>query len=87
MPITRSAKKKMRSSAAARTVNKMRKGKIKAFEQAFKRCAESGDLEKMSAAFKDAQSYIAKGVKWGAIHINRASARTARMHAILRAAS
>ena len=87
MPITRSARKKVRSSAAAHAVNKIRKGKIKSFEKTFVRCVASGDLEKMRAAFKDAQSYIAKGVKWGLIHINRASVKTARMHAMLRTAS
>lgn len=85
MPITSSAKKKMRSSLYSRTVNRMRKGQIRSSEKAFKKQIAAGNIAEATTAFKEAQSYIARGVKWGVVHLNRASARTAKMSAMLRA--
>lgn len=87
MPITSSAKKKMRSSLYSRSVNRMRRGQIRAFEKVFKKHIVASDVAEATKAFKSAQSYVAKGVKWGVVHLNRASARTAKMNAMLRTAS
>ena len=83
MPVTFSAKKRVRRNERACGVNRIRRGKVKAAEKLFIKTVAVGDAAKAVSLFPKLQASLAKGVKWGMLHRKRASAKTARFASML----
>jgi ribosomal protein S20 len=83
MPVTFSAKQRVRRNERACAVNRIRRGKIRAAEKLFLRAASSGERAKATELFPTVQSYLARGVKWNLVHRRRAGIKTAKFAAML----
>lgn len=74
-----SAKKRIRTNAARREVNRNRVSRIRTFVKKLETAIESGDKAAAEAAFTAAMPEVQKGVSKGVIHKNTAARRISRL--------
>ena len=83
MPNTKSAAKRLKSSAKQRLVNQMRKSRLKTSERRLTEALAAGDREKAQEALNRCFSELDKAAKKGAIHRNKADRKKDRLSARL----
>lgn len=81
----RSAKKRIRQTARKTTVNRNRMSRVRSFVKRVETAIASGDKDAASAALKEAQPEIMRGVTKGVLHRNTASRKVARLNARIKA--
>lgn len=81
----RSAKKRIRQTARKTTVNRNRMSRVRSFVKRVETAIASGDRDAASAALKEAQPEIMRGVTKGVLHRNTASRKVARLNARIKA--
>lgn len=74
-----SAKKRIRQTARRTDVNRARRSRIRSFMRRVEEAIESGDKMAASAAFREAQPEIQRGVTKGVLHRNTASRKISRL--------
>lgn len=73
MAHTASARKRIRQAEKRNFRNRVYKSRMKTYMKKVVQFVKSGDVEKAEAAFKEAQSVIAKTASKGVIHKNNAA--------------
>ena len=86
MANTTSAKKATRKIARRTEVNKARRSRIRTYLRKVEEAIASGDEGAATAALKNAQPELARGVTKGVLHKNTAAHRKARLAKHLAAA-
>jgi small subunit ribosomal protein S20 len=81
MPITNSARKRLRSSLKRRTLNRARKSRIKTSEARLDELVQAGQREQAVAALTRCFSELDKAAKKGTIHPNKANRKKSRLAA------
>ncbi len=81
MPITKSAKKRLRSSLKRRLLNRARKSRLKTSEARLNESLKAGQREQIQAALSRCFSELDKAAKKGTIHPNKASRKKSRLAA------
>ncbi|MBX4200123.1 30S ribosomal protein S20 [Candidatus Parcubacteria bacterium] len=84
MPITRSAKKALRTSFRKRDFNRVRKENANAAVKSVKKLAATGKKKEALAAFRTAQKALDKAVKEHTLDKNTASRRKSRLSRLLK---
>ncbi|MBO8160110.1 MAG: 30S ribosomal protein S20 [Thermosipho sp. (in: Bacteria)] len=80
MPNIKSAKKRVKVSERNRLINKAYKTRMKnSIKKVLKAIEENKPEEEIKALLKEAQSFIDKAAKIGAIHKNEAARRKSRL--------
>lgn len=79
MANTPQAKKRIRRNAARAEVNGARVSRIRTFIKAVEGALAAGNKDEASAALKQAQPELARGVARGVIHKNTASRKFSRL--------
>lgn len=79
MPNTKSAARRVRSSARRQLHNKTIKSKLKTLEKNYLALTTSGDKEKASAALRSITSALDKAAKVGVLHSNTSSRKKSRL--------
>jgi small subunit ribosomal protein S20 len=79
MPNTKSAARRVRSSARRQLHNKSIKSKLKTLEKNYLDLAHSGDKDKASAALRSITSALDKAAKAGVLHSNTTSRKKSRL--------
>jgi small subunit ribosomal protein S20 len=79
MPNTKSAARRMRSSARRHTHNKSIKSQLKTLEKNYLFLASSGKKEEASAALRSITSALDKAAKVGVLHSNTTSRKKSRL--------
>jgi small subunit ribosomal protein S20 len=79
MPNTKSAERRMRSSARRHAHNQSARSRIKTLEKKFLAQISSGDKTQASDALRSLTSAIDKAAKSGVIHANTASRKKSRL--------
>jgi small subunit ribosomal protein S20 len=79
MPNTKSAEKRMRSSARKQTQNKTVKSRLKTLEKNFLETAKAGKKDEAATALRAAISGFDKAAKTGVIHFATASRKKSRL--------
>ena len=79
MANTLSAKKRVRQIIRKTEVNKARRSRIKTFVKKVEDALYRGDRDSASAALKQAQPEIQRGVSKGILHKNTASRKISRL--------
>jgi small subunit ribosomal protein S20 len=87
MPITKSAKKRLRQSIARRTRNRAVKSSVKTQIKRVLAALQSGDQGKIDTEFRLACKKLDKAAAAGVIHRNTASRHKSRLSARLKATS
>ncbi|HSR56458.1 MAG TPA: 30S ribosomal protein S20 [Alphaproteobacteria bacterium] len=77
----RSAKKRIRQTARKTAVNRNRMSRVRTFVKKVETAIDSGDKDAASAALKEAQPEIMRGVTKGVLHRNTAARKVARLNA------
>ena len=85
MPNTRSAAKRMRSSARRRERNRATKSRGRTLVRRFEEAVASGDVTAAGARYSLAASALDKAVAKGILHKNMAARKKSRMAARLNA--
>jgi len=85
MPNTKSAERRMRSSARRQVRNQSLKNRIRTLEKQYLVAVGGGQKEPASAAFKSLASALDKGTKQGVVHANTADRRKSRLSSKLNA--
>ncbi len=75
----KSAKKRIRRNAVAQTVNRDRRGRIRTFIKHVETAIETGDHAAATAAFKEAQPEMHRGITKGIYHRNTISRKLSRL--------
>jgi small subunit ribosomal protein S20 len=83
MPNTRSAERRMRSSARKRLHNRSIKSRLKSLERAYADAVKVGKKEEANAAYRTLSSAFDKAAKSGAIHKAKANRKKSRLAARL----
>jgi small subunit ribosomal protein S20 len=83
MPNTRSAERRMRSSARKRLHNRSIKSRLKSLERAYADAVKVGKKEEAIAAYRTLSSAFDKAAKSGAIHKAKANRKKSRLAARL----
>jgi small subunit ribosomal protein S20 len=81
----RSAKKRIRQTARKTVVNRNRMSRVRTFVKKVETAIAAGDKDAASAALKEAQPEIMRGVTKGVLHRNTASRKVSRLNARIRA--
>lgn len=79
MPNTKSAERRMRSSARKQERNKSVQSRVKTFEKRYVEALESGDKAVAATALREYSSVIDKAVKGGVLHRATASRKKSRL--------
>ncbi|MCX8083328.1 MAG: 30S ribosomal protein S20 [Calditerrivibrio sp.] len=79
MAHTASARKRIKQSEKRNLRNRSYKSRMKTYTKKFLEALKSSDLQKVEAAFKEAQSVIDKTASKGVIHKNNAARRVSRL--------
>lgn len=79
MPITRSAKKALRSSLRKRVFNRVRKDRVSTAEKDVKKLISEGKKKEAIAALSRAQKALDKAVKGRTLDRNKASRKKSRL--------
>lgn len=79
MPITRSAKKALRSSEKKRVFNRVRKDKVSNAIKSLKKLITEGKKKEAVVAFRSVQKALDKAVKGGTLNKNTASRKKSRL--------
>lgn len=79
MPNTKSAERRMRSSARKQTKNRSTKSRLGTLEKKYADLAAAGKKSDAATAFSDFSSAIDKAVKTGTIHRATANRRKSRL--------
>ena len=81
----KSAEKRFRQTVARTEVNRARVSRIRTFTKKVESAIESGDKTAASAAFKEAQPELMRGVTKGVVHLNTISRKLSRLSARIKA--
>ncbi len=84
MPITRSAKKALRTSLRKRDANLVRKDRVSKTVKSVKKLVSEGKKKEALAAFSLAQKAIDKAVKEHTLNKNTASRRKSRLSKLVK---
>ncbi|MCK8484482.1 30S ribosomal protein S20 [Aliiroseovarius sp. S2029] len=79
------SKKRARQNEARFAVNKARRSRIRTFLRKVEEAIASGDKEAATAALKDAQPELMRGVTKGVYHKNTAARKMSRLSARVKA--
>jgi small subunit ribosomal protein S20 len=85
MANTPQAKKRARQNEARFQVNKARRSRIRTFLRKVEEAITSGDKDAASAALRDAQPEIMRGVTKGVYHKNTVARKRSRLSARVKA--
>lgn len=85
MPSHASAEKRVRQTARRTAVNKNRKSQVRSAVRKVEEALASGDAAAATAALKDAEPAIMRGVRKGVVHKNTAARKVSRLNARLKA--
>ena len=85
MANTPQAKKRARQNEARFQVNKARRSRIRTFLRKIEEAITSGDKDAASAALRDAQPEIMRGVTKGVYHKNTVARKMSRLSARVKA--
>ncbi|EDZ44509.1 MAG: 30S ribosomal protein S20 [Planktotalea sp.] len=85
MANTPQAKKRARQNEARFQVNKARRSRIRTFLRKVEEAITSGDKDAASAALRDAQPEIMRGVTKGVYHKNTVARKMSRLSARVKA--
>ena len=85
MPSHRSAEKRVRNTAKRTAINKARRSQIRSAIRAVEEALAAGDKKTATAALKEAEPQIMRGVSKGVIHGNTGSRKVSRLSARLKA--
>ena len=80
-----SAKKRIRQTPRRTEVNRRRIGRIRTSLRKVEEAISSGDKEKATAAFREAQPNMMRGARRGMIHRNTVSRKLSRLSARIKA--
>ena len=81
------SKKRARQNEARFAVNKARRSRIRTFLRRVEEAIASGDKEAASAALREAQPELMRGVTKGVMHKNTASRKVSRLASRVKAVS
>ena len=87
MPNTKSAEKRVRSSASKTARNRSVKSRLKTLEKKYLSLVSSGKADDAKAAYGDVVSALAKAAKGGVIHSATASRKRSRLTLRMNAAA
>ena len=79
MPNTKSAERRVRSSARKQIRNQSIKSRLKTLERGFKDAMAAGNKEVAAQAFRNAVSALDKAAKKGIIHKSKADRKKSRL--------
>lgn len=79
------AKKRARQNATRFAVNKTRRSRIRTFLRKVEEAIASGDKDAASAALREAQPELMRGVSKGVFHKNTAARKMSRLSARVKA--
>jgi small subunit ribosomal protein S20 len=79
MPNTKSAERRMRSSARRQQQNQSTKSRIKTLEKKFEAAVKSGNPSEANAAFRTLASALDKGAKGSVLHTNTVRRKKSRL--------
>lgn len=79
MPNTKSAARRMRSSARRQAHNRSVKSKLKTLEKNYLALAKTGNKEQASVALRSITSALDKAAKAGVLHSNTTSRKKSRL--------
>jgi len=85
MPTTKSAAKRLRSSAKRKMRNQVRKSHNRTMEKKFLGLVEEKNVEAATAALTECFSVLDRAAKEGTIHVNKADRKKSRLTAKLKA--
>jgi len=85
MPNTKSAERRVRSSARRHSHNQSVKSRLKTLEKSYVAAVKSGKKADASTAFRTLNSALDRGAKIGVIHPNTARRKKSRLSARLNA--
>ena len=85
MANTPQSKKRARQSERRADVNKSRRSRIRTFLRKVEEAIESGDRDAASAALREAQPELMRGVTKGIFHKNTAARKMSRLSARVKA--
>lgn len=85
MANTPQAKKRARQNEARFAVNKARRSRIRTFIRKVEEAIESGNKDAASAALREAQPELMRGVNKGVFHKNTASRKMSRLSSRVKA--
>lgn len=86
MPIIKSAKKRLKTSARQTEENRVHRTRARTSIKHIRELLDDGKTAEALAEFPQAQTYIDKAVKTNAMHANAAARQKARLSAALKAA-
>jgi len=81
MPNRKSAEKRLKTDAKRRSLNRLRKSRVRAARKEVVTCLDGGDVAGAREALKKCFSVLDKAAKAGAIHGNQADRVKARLTA------
>ena len=84
MPSHASAEKRVRQTARRTAVNKNRKSQVRSAVRKVEEALAAGDAAAATAALKEAEPAIMRGVRKGVVHKNTASRKVSRLNARLK---
>jgi small subunit ribosomal protein S20 len=79
MPNTKSAERRMRSSARRHAQNQSSKARLKTLEKKYLSLVTSGKKDEASVALRNVTSALDKASKSGVVHANTASRKKSRL--------
>lgn len=79
MPNTKSAERRVRSTARRQLNNQIIKSRLKTLEKKYTASVSSGDKAVASSALRDVTSALDKAAKRGVIHANKADRKKSRL--------
>ena len=84
MANTKSAKKMVRKIARRTEVNKSRRSRVRTYVRKVEEAITGGDKKAATAALKEAEPIIMRGVTQGVVHKNTGSRKVSRLAARVR---
>ena len=79
MPNTKSAERRMHSSARKHSHNQSINSRLKTLEKTFLTLVDAGKKVEAAAAYRSVSAAFDKAAKTGVIHVNRASRKKSRL--------
>lgn len=79
MPNTKSAERRMRSSARRQQQNQSTKSRVKTLEKKYEAAVTAGNKGDASTAFRSLASALDKGAKAGVLHTNTVRRKKSRL--------
>jgi small subunit ribosomal protein S20 len=83
MPNTKSAERRMRSTARRQQQNQSTKNRVKTLEKKYRAAVTQGDKAEASSALRDLTSALDKSTKTGVLHPNTVRRKKSRLSAKL----